>query len=242
MIDFNPTEKCEINTNDKLFLGCYVEGIDSLHDAQLSTMERLIKLTPKLKKSSKILFLNDDYIFGAFYIATVYNSKVHILCSTSDKQEDIVRQAANNNISAYIQTSVGEPNYLNFDFDFFDFVWSVNALTNREDLLPIMREIKGVLAPQGRLILLEELLAPDNTTLSHSNFHTFLDILKLASAGDLEKISQIILSAESEVHYQKLAENNNLEDSVIEHIHLHKKMTEDGLICWNFIQFQKRNA
>ncbi len=243
MIDSNITEYIEIKTTDKLFLGCYSNGGESIMEAQISTIDRLLRLTPKLKKSSKLLFLCNDYIFVPFYIATVFNSKIHILCEDEEKERDILKQIEENNLSAYIQTSIGTYNYLNFDFDYFDFVWSINALSQKQELLPIMREIKGVLTPQGRLILVEEVLNSTEPNLPIDYLHSFLEISKIASASDLEKISQIDLSEESKFHYQSLSRNEDVKsDDILNQVLHQKSLTDDGLISWNFIQFQKRNS
>jgi sarcosine/dimethylglycine N-methyltransferase len=242
MIDINTVEVYQINTSDNLFLGCYVDGSELIKEAQAFTMERLLKLTPKLKKSSKILFLCGDSYFAPFYTAATYNSKVHILCSDLEKEADVKKQAEENNLAQYIQTTVGDYSYLNFDFDYFDFVWTVDVLSQIEDLLAIVRQIKGVLAPQGRLIMIEEVLNPESDLNIDTHLHTFLDILKVATTGDLEKISQIDLKDESNLHYQKLSNDETLNDNESNHVQHRKTLTEQGHISWNFIQFQKRNS
>lgn len=243
MIEDNPILSLVADEPQNILLGCYLNSDDSLIEAQTHTMERLMRMTPKLKKSSKVLILCDGCLYVPFFLASTYNCKVFILCESQEKEAEIIKEINAHELSPYISTTVGEFNYMQYDFDYFDFVWSINTLSKKEDILTIMREVKGVLAPQGRFILMEEVLISDLFDSRKCLVHNAEGILNFGNIADFEQVSNIRFEDESKVHYSKLEQSEFFgNDDQKTLIHQLKNDTENNIISWNFIQFQKRNS
>lgn len=243
MIEVNPIVNW-VSDNPRHILVCsYLSENDTLVEAQTNTMERVIKIIPKLKKSSKVLVIFDGCLFVPLFLASTFQSRIFILCETSEIEKSVQKELEQYEYTSCISTSTGDYQSMPFDFDFFDFVWSVNALVKKENILTILREIKNILTPQGRFLLLEEVLVNEARDNNDEYLYNAEDILNYGMSADLEQVSNITLEKESKAHYVRLENSpffiGRLQKNAIQ---LLKNNAIGNITCWHFIQFQKRNS
>ena len=243
MMEINPLVSWVSDDPQQILVGSYLSDSDTLIEAQNNTMERVIRMIPRLKKSSKVLVIFDGCLYVPLYLASVFQSKIFLMCESESKAMAVQKDLEGYEFSSCISTVSGDYNALPFDFDYFDFVWSVNSLVRKENILNILREIKNVLTPQGRFLLLEEVLTSNNGGHKDSLLYNAEDILNYGTTADLEQVSNIRLDKESKMHYAKLEDSDMFKDTRHKNkIDQLKDNAIQDVTCWHFIQFQKRNS
>ena len=74
MMEINPLVSWVSDDPQQILVGSYLSDSDTLIEAQNNTMERVIRMIPRLKKSSKVLVIFDGCLYVPLYLASVFQS------------------------------------------------------------------------------------------------------------------------------------------------------------------------
>lgn len=237
------------------FVGTYTNKNQGLEEGLDATIIRFMKLVPHIKASSKILVLSNGNTFLPIYLATKYGCSITVACENEEVLSKLNKEIEEYELTQNISTQIIDYQHLPFNYDQFDMAWTVGALHHRNELLTILRELRRVIVPQGRLVLCE--MAgdlEDQPSAGLPILYSINEIINMASRADLEKVYMKEFQQESITHYQKLTEaigqNENqlkkdmgskaFEASKVQLKEL-SALFEKEKISWGFLQFQKRN-
>jgi len=224
-------------------VGTFKKADKSIEDSISNTILRFEKLTPNFKKSSKVLILTEGHTFFPIFIASKYGSKLTVMCRSEEVAKQVLKDAKQYEVEDLITAEKRDFNLTQFDYDQFDMAWSIGALYHKEEeLMPVLREIKRILVPQGRFILCE-MTSEDEEVQTKLGVHSMDDILRDGSKADLEKVYLKELTAESKAHYNYITENvGKAGAKTATELADVKSWVDADKLAWTFIQLQKRNA
>ena len=248
--------KLDIKDWKSFMVGTFKKDDKALEESIGNTLKRLIRISPKIKKSTKMMLFSNGNSFVPVYLASQYGCKINLVTESEDVAKKMEKEVAKYELTEKIDVTVEDYNLTSFTYDHFDMIWSVGGMQNQEKLLHILREVKRLLVPQGRFILCELAKTSEDADAKNpfSN-HSFADLLNVSNKADLEKVYEKALTRESVAHYQRLAtelENAKAKlkkavgaesfDSLLSDVKTLSSQSEDEQIAWGFLQFQKRNA
>ncbi len=245
-------KKLSLDNWQKHIVGTYKNDSDSLEDGQQNSIKRLERLGPKIKKSSKVLVISNGNNFLPIYLSSKYRCKITVVTENEELKEELEEDIASYDQNTNVDVVVKDLNITQFDYDKFDMIWSLGALGMQENLKTILREMKRILVPKGRLLMVERLANhKDEKEIQAYSIDT---LLQDASDADLEKVYEKHFIDETKTHYKRLIndfnqEKKHLEKSMgkssyetsVSQIGLINDRVEQGLVGWRFLQFQKRN-
>lgn len=233
-------------------VGTYNKDADTLEDGQQNSISRLERLGPKIKKSSKVLIISNGNNFLPIYLASKYRCKITVMCQKEEQLEALQDDISNYNQDDNVEVVAKDLNITQFDYDKFDMIWSLGALGMEDNLKTILREMKRIMVPKGRLLMVERLT--NDKSDDELKINALQDLLKDASDADLEKVYEKHFVDETKKHYSRLSQDftknkSSLEKSMgkpeyeasLMQIGLIKDRVEDERVGWRFLQFQKRN-
>lgn len=224
-------------------VGTYKKADKSIEDSISNTLLRFEKLTPNFKKSSKVLILTEGHTFMPIFMASKYGSKLTVICRSEEVVKQMLKDAKTYEVEDKITAQKLDFNLTQFDYDQFDMAWSIGALHHKEeDVMQVLREIKRILAPQGRFILCEP-TSEDEDVQKELGIHAVTEILKEGSNADLEQVYLKELTAETKAHYKYISENiGKAGAKTADSLARMKSLADADKLSWAFIQLQKRNA
>ena len=240
---------------ENFFIGKYNLGNEVLEESMKISINRFIKLIPRIKKSSNLLIFSSGNSFLPIYLSSLYGCKVTVICA-NQHVSDKIQQDIESNTDETINVITRDLYLTGLNYNTYDMVWTIATLYKRHDLMKVLREINRILVPEGRLIFWEP--TKSDTPLNEFNeyvIHSSDDILKIASRADLEKVYNKSLKEETLLFYEKVEKefkeskttirkslSESEYDSSLDKIQKLHAYTSEDKIKWSFIQFQKRNA
>lgn len=235
-------KKLDSKNWNKFLVGTYKKDDKTIEDSIANTVARFEKLVPNIKKSSKILVISNGNTFLPIYIASRYGCKIFIICRTESEVTSASKSIKKYELEDRVTVELKEFHLTQFDYDYFDMAWSINTLFHEEgDLMPVLREIKRILVPQGRFILCEQ-TSDDESLQAEVGVYSKKTIEREANKADLEKVYLKDFVKESNDHYNTLLETLKGDKENVEEISKLLKSIKDEKLVWTFLQFQKRNA
>jgi len=69
-------QKLDLKNWDEFLVGTFKKDDNAIEDSMSNTMARFERLTPNIKKSSKLLMLSGGHTFLPVYVATKYKCKI----------------------------------------------------------------------------------------------------------------------------------------------------------------------
>lgn len=249
---------------DDLHIGIYRPKSLSLFEANRKTTERMLRLLPRIKRSTKILVIQSGFGGAARFIAQEYNCKVWCINDDEAQNEYNERKVEELDLSKKVKIEKGFVEYMPYEPDYFDFVIAQDALSLTGKKRETFRAIHRVLKPEGRLIIsalmrsetceepgAEKLIKqlPVEELITEEQYGTD------AKRGFLQQIYSIELSDQLVHHYtkvlytleankEKLVEQSS-DRFVQQRIKTYKtfiRLAEDGCLDWGILMFQKMNG
>lgn len=250
----DPTlKKLQVSNWDNYIVGTFLSDSNTLEESQQNTLERIERLFPKIKKSNKILVLSDGNSFVPIYLSSKYQCKITILCETKEALDMMEKDVVKYEQQDYISCLQRDFDQTQLDYDYYDMVYSMNSISSHKEIDRVLAEVRRMLVPQGRFILLEK--SYNGEVSSAFSFYETDDFLRKALRADLEKVYFKEFAKETEAHYlavrKKLdkekksmikAEGEKGYKAAIESVDQLIKLAADNAMSWKFIQLQKRNA
>ena len=250
--------KLDIKDWKDFMVGTFKKNDTTIEDSIGNTVDRLVKISPKIKKSSKMLFLSGGNAFVPVYLASKFGCKMTIMTEHKEVAKEMEKLAKKYELDEKkIDVLVDDYTMSSFTHETFDMIWSVGAINMKEDMLLIMKEAKRLLVPQGRVVLCELSKVGDQADAELDNYalHSIDDIMHHANKADLEKVYEKPLHKESTAHYNylidalaksektaKKALGSKPYDEAVQAVQLLASKAAEEQVAWSFLQFQKRNA
>ena len=249
---------------DDLHIGIYRPKTLSIAEANRKTTERMIRLLPRIKRSSKVLVVQSGFGGTARFIAKTYRCKV--FCVNDDATQNSYNQEKIDaaGLEKQVKISDGFVEYMPFEPDYFDFVIAQDAFSLTGKKRKTFRAIHRVLKPEGRLIISALMRSEDCTDAASEKRIKQLPVEELiteqqyqddARRGFLQQIYSVELSDQLVTHYNKVlltltANKESLVKQsskrfVDQRVKVYEnliKLAEDGCLDWGILMFQKMNG
>lgn len=248
---------------DDLHVGIYRNEKLRPYEASRLTTDRMIKLLPRIKRSTRILVLQSGFGTAARYIATEHNCKVD--CLNDDPQQNAYNQAKieANELTKKMTVTEGNVDYMPYAPETFDFVISQDSFSTTSEKRQMFRAIHRVMKPEGRLIFSAIMRGDDVSpeealklkSLPTEELITREEYEADARRGFFQSIYGLNLSKHLGTHYQKLTQilRDNQEEiaAQINERFVQRKLqtytsmgelAEGGSLRWGILMFQKSNG
>lgn len=263
---FDETQKSqEIYRNlwggDDLHVGIYKDKKLSPAEAARATTDRMLRLLPRIKRSSRILILQSGFGTAARYIANENKCKVDCL------NEDEVQNAYNQgqidamDLTKRVKVAKGDVDYMPYAPNTFDMVIAQDSFSITARKGQMFRAIHRVMKPEGRLIFsaimrsenkgndprIDELPVRELITMEDYNYQ--------AQRGFFQQIYTLELSDHLATHFRKLVKSlkenkpelvkKSSEKFVKQRMQTSKAfrdLAEDGCLDWGILMYQKLNG
>ncbi|MEM7573487.1 MAG: methyltransferase domain-containing protein [Bacteroidota bacterium] len=265
---FNETKKAQqfyrnIWGGDDLHVGLYKKPGLSLHEAGRKTTQRMLKLVPRIKKSSKALVLQSGFGTAARYLAR--EKKCKVFCLNDNQLQNAYNQGRIDELGLekVINVEKGGVEYMPYEPNFFDFVLAQDSFSITASKRQLFRAIHRVLQPEGRMVftalmraeklqpkakkLIEKL--PVEELISQKQYE------KDARRGFFQQVYAQDLSRYLPVHFSKVLTTleqkyddlvvrggQKLVDKRLKTYQLFQQLAEQEQLRWGIFVFQKLNA
>ena len=250
--------------HQNLPVGIYQKESDSLSEATLKTIQKMVKLMPRIKKSSKVLILGYTHAPAARFLEQKYQCKIECLVSEEALQNKSRQNIPSEPLGDRINVTIGRADALTFPGETFDVVWSQDVFWSNPEKRKVFRQITNVLKPEGRLIFTDIMKGEQWSKTASEELPEWFDseiltTLKsyelLASRVDLEKVyiremslqllkhhSVLLNKAEADLPGMTEKSEKALADKYIQDLKKWITAVEKGYLTWGILQFQKRNV
>ncbi len=227
-------------------IGLHKKNIAKGGQALKNTLERIMKLLPGIKKSSKLLVLSRGNTQIAEYLAHEYMCFVDIMCNTEEQAKAVEKSIKKNGLDEKVQVKHNAFEKLMLDREYYDIAFSIAELYNEDDTLLLFKEIARSLVPEGRFIMLEVFdTFEDEVELDgYENITSIDNILRRGRRADLERVYAKSLPEKTIQYYTGLVDKSGdkeIKGDSLARLKKLKNYAEGNAINWGIIQFQKRN-
>ncbi|SEQ96629.1 SAM-dependent methyltransferase [Neolewinella agarilytica] len=244
-------------------MGIYKDESLSPFEASRVTTDRMLRLLPRIKRSTKILVLQSGFGTAARYIAETHQCKIE--CLNDDKVQNAFNQSRIDEmeLGKMVKVSFGDVDYMPYEPDTFDFVIAQDSFSITAQKRQMFRAIHRVMKPEARLVF-SAIMRGDKVDAEGDKLINSLPVEELitledyeqdAKKGFFQQIYNLDLSQHLAIHFRKMAESltENKEDMVEQtsnkfvdkRMHTCKtiqKLAESGQLNWGILMFQKLNG
>lgn len=248
---------------DDLHVGLYDKGDMTPFEAARATTDRMVRLLPKINRSTRILILMSGFGTAARYIAA--NQKCKVDCLNDDKVQNAYNQAQidKEELTKKVTVSFGSVDYMPYDPETFDYVIAQDSFSITANKGQMFRAIHRVMKPEGRLVF-SALMVKDDlpeaalqrvAELPVEDLITMSQYEQDARRGFFQQIFSVERDQHVATHFAKLAEilrENEAELTkqssaafVQERITACENfvaLAKDGHLGWAILVFQKLNG
>ncbi|MFT4533509.1 MAG: sarcosine/dimethylglycine N-methyltransferase [Saprospiraceae bacterium] len=235
--------------------GIYKGDDEDIDTALQHTIERMVRLMPNIKKSSKILVLGGANSYPAVFLATRYGSKTDCIAQSDEAAKTIEKYAKSHGKDDTITVHVQPFSKTMFSDGNFDIIWSMDGVHTTENKRTMIREAARLLVPEGRFIFCDYMKKGSGDSEDTDEYVTSKGYLKLADKADLERVYLREMAGDASRHHEilleqieknkaKLAKKVGAKelDTITAEIAERKSKLDNGELDWGFLQFQKRNV
>ena len=266
--NFNEEQKSqEIYRNewggDDLHVGIYSDEVDKPSEAARATTDRMLRLLPRIKKSTRMLVLQSGFGTAARYIAETHMCKVECLNDNEVQNAYNEEQIEAAELTKLMNVTLGDIDYMPYSPDYFDFVVAQDSFSITAQKRQMFRAIHRVMKPEARLIFCA-IMRADKVSPAGEERIASLPVEELITAADYEndarrgffqQVYKLDLSKNLATHFAKLEES--LEENRKEMVkqtseafvaerkricHIFRELAEDGDLRWGIMMFQKLNS
>lgn len=259
-IEFN----CKFWGGSDMHTGIYKPKKATIAKARQNTTDKMVRLLPKIKKSSKVLILGSGFGETARYLGEKYGCKIDCLNLNEEQNEYNRQQIEKIELQKKINVYAGSIESIPLERDTYDIVWSQENLVYSERKPRVFRQIHRVLQSSGRFVFCGPMLnegCPEDTREKMMNqlpikeVITFEDFDRLGRRGFLQRIYTSEMTDQLQLHYQAVLET--LEKKKEKAIEISSKTyykqlvtdaknwikyADSGCLDWGILVFQKINS
>ncbi|NND07146.1 MAG: class I SAM-dependent methyltransferase [Saprospiraceae bacterium] len=173
-----------------LHIGLYGDEELSVDDASKAILAKMLKLLPKVNKSTKFLELGAGKGAGARFIVDQYGSKVD--CVNISKVENKLHTKLNSAEEIYeqsIKILEGDFQDMLFENANYDFVLAQESLLHSAEKEHVFRQITRALKPEGRLVL-TEIMKTDNAEENNAFLLEKQGLIELATLATYKRLAR----------------------------------------------------
>ncbi len=246
--------------SDFLHVGLYDDDHKTVDEASLATIKKMIRLLPKVNKSTRFLELGAGRGGTARFIVDQYGSKVD--CINLSKNENKWHEKRNSQNEVYAQSiKIQEGNYedMLFESSTYDFVLAQDSFLHSPDKQQIFRQITRTLKPEGRLVFtdimktgeVDEDWMMNIEEMGFANLGTMQEYKRLARTNNLytayikEMPEQLNNHLEAMISAVKTSGKNlsaAVKKQTVALLEEGVKSVEENLLTWGILVFQKINT
>lgn len=245
----------EISKWTTFHTGIYKGDNTDVNIALKHTMERLVRLMPNIKKSSKVLVFADANSFPAMYIGARYGCKIDCVATTEENAALLEKVAKDHELDGIITVHTKPFTKTMFSDSSFDMVWALDNLHTAEDKQKVIKEAARLLIPEGRFIFSDYMKKGNKDIEAEFSYLPTKDYLKMADKADLERVYLREMAPDASKHLGFLMANLEKESAkitkklgtkdykaLLSDLTDKKSHLDNGNLDWGFFQFQKRNV
>lgn len=248
---------------DDLHVGLYDDASLTPFEAARATTERMLRLFPKINRSTRILILMSGFGTAARYIAETYNCKVD--CLNDDEIQNDFNQAEIDKLelTKKVIVTFGSVNYMPYRPDTFDYVIAQDSFSITAQKEQMFRAIHRVMKPEGRLVFsailrnenMPEAIMPRLEQLPVEELSSLSEYEMNAKLGFFQQIFTIERPHHLAIHFTKLGDilreneaalvkqsNQEFVDERIRACDNFRQLGEEGYLGWGILLFQKLNG
>ncbi len=248
---------------DDLHVGSYSDKIDNPTEAARATTDRMLRLLPRIKKSTRMLVLQAGFGTAARYIAETHQCKVECLNDNEVQNAFNQKQIEAAELHKLMNVTLGDVDYMPYNPDYFDFVFAQDSFSITAQKRQMFRAIHRVMKPEARLIFCA-IMRADKVSPAGEERIASLPVEELITAQDYEddarrgffqKVYALDLSKNLAIHFAKLEESleanrqemakQTSEKFVSERkrvCQIFRELAEEGDLRWGIMMFQKLNS
>ena len=160
--------------------GIYKGDNEDIGEALQHTIERMARLMPNIKKSSKILVLGGANSYPAVFLVARYGSKTDCVAQSDEAAKTIEKYAKSHDKDDKITVHVQPFSKTMFSDGNFDIIWSMDGIHTTENKRTMMREAARLLVPEGRFIFCDYIDIKNNNTNITRLFAGFFSFIELS--------------------------------------------------------------
>lgn len=226
-------------------IGLHKKNIAKGEQALKNTLERIMKLLPGIKKSSKLLVLSRGNTQIAEYLAHEFMCSVDVMCNTDAQAKAVEKAIKAKGLDEKVVVKQNSFTELILDREHYDIAFSIAELYNEDDTLLIFKEIARSLVPEGRFIMLEVFdTFEDEVELDgYENITSIDNILRRGRRADFERVYAKLLPEKTIQYYKGLVDKSSekIKGDSLKRLKKLSDYAQGNAINWGIIQFQKRN-
>ena len=237
--------KFDVKNWSDYHVGLYKKEESDLFEGLVQTIERMVRIMPNIKKSSRILILTNDNSVPAVYLGANFGSKIDLVIANDKSVKGITKDLEDHEISDTVTVHNKQFSASMFTEGTFDVIWSMDDLHTVPDKRVMIREAARLLVPEGRFIFSDYTVKGHDDKGEGESYVTSKSYLKLADKADLERVYHREMPADAIKHFNLVleeAKSKKIAKKEIDAIEEKIKMLESGDLEWAFFQFQKRNV
>lgn len=223
-------------------VGTYHKNTKTIEEAVANTMERILRIVPSIKKSSRLLVYSSGCGYTPIYLSAHTGCKVECITNEGEAAEKIEKEVKEIQLDDKITVSNKFFYKTLFHSNTFDMVWSIAQNYQDDRALEVFREVARVLVPEGRYVMCHSFKSPTNMDNHYIETAIIDNFLKKANSVDLERVYVKPYRTDTIEHYKWLLEESKIPNSEKEIIAKNFKFAEEDDLVWALLVFQKRNT
>ena len=235
-------------------VGLYRNDVTDPAIAIQQSFERMARLLPNIKKSTKPLVFNSGYGLAALFLADKYGCKVECICNSDETAQVTTDFAKQFGLDELINITNCLFDQVPFSGSSFDLVWSMDSMSFNENKPTTLKEVARLLIPEGRFIFsdyikssksFDDVWIPIESADRKRQLVTANEYIKLADRADLERVYLREDVEQLKQHFSFVKEHLNTSKSpdsqIMDRLVQLQEQLEDQNLSWGLFQFQKRN-
>ncbi len=245
-------------------LGIYRPDSLSLTEACEQTTAKMVRLIPRIAKSTKMLVLGSQLGATVLALEKEFGCKIECLDPNTDYNQLLEKKITAEEMEKKVGVSEGPLSSFPFDRETFDIVWAQDTMIGVERKAKLFREVQRVLTPKGRFVFTslvkkegasEDALATVADLLELDSFPEVANYQKFADRALLLKVYTAILSQYLPQHLSELRSvitspfpsdlkvpSSDFLESLEQELSTWENAVKQDALDWGLLIFQKINA
>lgn len=208
--------------SEDIHIGIYENPHETIFTASKRTVKRMASLLHNIDQDTRILDLGAGYGGAARYLASHFHAHVTCLNLSETENERNVEKNKSLDMAGQIDVIQGNFEAIPFDDNYFDIVWSEEALLHSDDKPKVFEEVTRVLKKGGHFIFTDamqtdncakEELQPILDRIHLQEMGSVSQYRQLAGQNGLQEIAVLEMPDQLRMHYTKVQQELNAQYS-----------------------------